>query len=128
MTTGEPEPTLPSRLARFNLSPVLYPNEYVWFVFVSSLDICLTWAILGRGGSEVNPIARRVIETWDLPGAIGFKFALTIFVIVICEYIGRRESRTALWLARLAVTVSAVPPAWSLILLAYHIWFGAAAS
>lgn len=106
-------------LQRSSLSPVLFPNEYVWFVFVASLDICFTWTILERGGSEVNPVARLVIDFWDLPGAIAFKFALTLFVIVICEVIGRQRYLTALVLSRAAVLISAVPPVYSLFLLAF---------
>jgi hypothetical protein len=101
----------------FGLPHVRYPNEYVWFVLFSSMDILLTWAILKNGGSEVNPIAQRVIATWGLNGAIGFKFGLTIFVIVICEFIARRRVGTGRMLARLAVIVSAAPVVYSLVLL-----------
>ena len=101
---------------------MLYPNAYVWLVFVSALDIMLTWAILQRGGTEVNPIAATVIEEWELPGAIAFKFALTLFVIVASEIVGRRRGRLGCWLARTAVGVSALPPAWSLLLLLIHTW------
>ncbi|MHC5003538.1 MAG: DUF5658 family protein [Planctomycetota bacterium] len=105
-----------------SLSPVLFPNEYVWFVFVSSLDICFTWAILQRGGSEVNPIARLIMDFWDLPGAIAFKFSLTVFVIVICEVVGRERPHTGRLLSRVAVGMSATPPAYSLLLLVSHVW------
>lgn len=98
----------------------LFPNEYVWFVFLSSLDIMLTWAILGRGGSEVNPVARVVIDRFGLPGAIAFKFALMIFVIVVCEVVGRRRRSTANRLIRLCIAVSALPVTWSLLLLLAH--------
>src|SRR5262249_30759008 len=33
--------------------PVRYPNEYVWLVFVSALDVMLTWVVLSTGGGEV---------------------------------------------------------------------------
>ena len=98
--------------------PVLYPNEYVWFVLVASLDVMFTWAILQRGGTEVNPIARLVIDAWALPGAIAFKYALTVFVIVVCEIVGRQRPQTGRRLAWVAVAVSAVPPVYSWVLLA----------
>jgi hypothetical protein len=98
-----------------------YPNLYVWFVFVSALDIMLTWAILERGGTEVNPIAREVIDIWELPGAIVFKFSLMLFVIVVCEAAGRKSDRMGRGLAYLAVAISSVPVAYSLSLLAYHV-------
>ena len=101
--------------------PMRYPNSYVWLVFVSAMDIMLTWAILSRGGSEVNPIARIVIDAWGLPGAIGFKFSLMIFVIVSCEVAGRHRDLLGRGLAYLAVVVGALPVVYSLALLAWHI-------
>lgn len=98
-----------------------YQSEYVWLIFVSSLDIMLTWAILRRGGHEVNPLAELVINAWGLYGAIGFKFALMLFVIVSCEIIGRRTDRAGRRLAGIAVLVSASPVIWSFTLLIDHI-------
>ncbi len=98
-----------------------YPFLYMWFVVVSSLDIMLTWLVLDQhGGYEVNPLAALVIEYWGLPGAIGFKFSLTLFVIIICEVIGRRRDRTARRLARWSVGVSSLPPVYTTALVALH--------
>jgi hypothetical protein len=99
---------------------MLFQNAYVWFVFVSSLDIMLTWKILDRGGMEVNPVAALVIDHWGMHGAIAFKFALMMFVIVTCEISGRIRPRTGRALSIAAVVVSAAPVAWSLVLLALH--------
>ena len=97
-----------------------YPNAYVWFVFFSSLDIMLTWAILGKGGTEVNPVAKYVIDAWGLTGAIGFKFSLTLAVIIICEVVGRERNRLGHGLAIIAIIVSSVPVWYSLSLLTWH--------
>lgn len=97
-----------------------YQTEYVWLVFFASLDIMLTWAILKRDGEEVNPLARLVINMWDLQGAIAFKFALMLFVIVSCEVVGRRADRTGTALARVAIAISAAPVLYSLVLLIDH--------
>ena len=113
-----PTPTEPIRF--YSVPPVRYPNTYVWFVFVSAMDIMLTWAILSLGGEEVNPIARIVIEAWGLPGATLFKFSLALFVILTCEIVGRYRDRLALGLARTSVAVSALPVVYSLGLLAQH--------
>ena len=102
---------------------MLHQNAYVWFVFVSSLDIMLTWKILERGGVEVNPVAELVIGHWGMHGAIAFKFALMMFVIVTCEISGRIRPRTGRALSIAAVAVSAIPVAWSLFLLAVHEFF-----
>jgi hypothetical protein len=98
-----------------------YQDQYVWLVFVSSLDIMLTWAILGRGGEEVNPVAKLVIDAWGLNGAIAFKFALMLFVIIACEVIGRQRDHVGRRMAWIAVAISASPVVWSLTLLVDHI-------
>lgn len=97
-----------------------YPSSYVWLVFVSAMDVMLTWSILSRGGTEVNPIASMVIDMWGLPGAIAFKFALMIFVILVCEASGRKTDQVGRWLAYAAVAISAIPVAYSIPLLVYH--------
>jgi hypothetical protein len=105
----------------FARSPEMhFQNAYVWLVFVSSLDIMLTWKILDRGGVEVNPVAKIVIDAWGMHGAIAFKFALMLWVIVACELLARKKRSAGRFLAYLAVAISASPVAWSLCLLAWH--------
>ena len=99
---------------------VQFPNYYVWFVLFGSMDIMLTWVILHLGGSEVNPIARRIIDRWDLPGAIAFKFTLMIIVLLVCEFVGTRRRALGLLLAIVAIVVSAFPVLYSFVLLAIH--------
>ncbi len=99
------------------LPEMRYQSGYVWFVFVSSLDIMLTWLILKKGGVELNPVAELVIDSWGLPGAIGFKFALTLFVILACEITGRHKDHIGRNLIIIAIVLSSVPVVWSLSLL-----------
>ena len=115
-SSREPEP--PVGLTQ--MPHMRYPNEYVWFVFFSSLDIMLTWAILHRGGSEVNPVAALVIDMWGLPGAIAFKFSLTLMVVLVCEVVGRERDRVGRRLSRLAIAISCLPVIYSLGLLTAH--------
>ncbi len=103
-----------------SLPHMRYPNEYVWFLLFSSMDIMLTWLILNMQGSEVNPLAKEVIDEWGLPGAIGFKFSLTLMVVLVCEVVGRKRDRMARNLAQFAVIISAMPVAYSLALLLLH--------
>lgn len=106
------------RVGLLSLPPMRYPNAYVWFVFVSSMDIILTWFILYLlEGREVNPIAEAVIANFGLPGAIGFKFAIMLFVIVMCEIVGREKDETGRMLSRIAVIISSVPVVWSTLLI-----------
>lgn len=115
---GKPLPHDPLGFAR---SPEMhFQNHYTWFVFVSSLDIMLTWKILDRGGLEVNPVAKIVIDAWGMHGAIAFKFALMLWVIVACEILARMKRSAGKLLATLAVIISALPVAWSLTLLLWH--------
>lgn len=102
------------------LPEMRFQEHYVWLIFVGSLDIMLTWVILRNGGEEVNPVAKLVIDAWGLNGAIAFKFALTLFVIIACEAIARVRPLTALILIWFGVLISSFPPVWSVFLLAMH--------
>ena len=100
--------------------PMRYQDGYVWFLLFASIDIMLTWYILRKGGTEVNPLARLVIERWDLAGAIAFKFSLVMFVVVACEIIGRHDDKLGRRLAGVAIAISVFPVVWSMALLALH--------
>ena len=117
--TNDREPKL------ISVPEMRYQTSYILFVFVSSMDIMLTWLILLRGGSEVNPIAKLVIDAWGLPGAIGFKFALSLFVIISCEVVGRKRDRLGRALITAGILISGFPVVWSLTLLTLH-WLGSA--
>ena len=103
------------------LPAMRYPDEYVWFVLFSSMDIMLTWVILNIDGQEANPIAAIVIEAWGLLGAIVFKFSLMLVVVLACEIVGRSRPRAARALAIIAVLVSAMTVFYAIALLAMHI-------
>jgi len=89
---------------------VRYPDRYLWFVLVSSLDLMLTNTALNYFGAvEVNTIAQRVIEAWGFWGLIGLKFGVVVFVVAICEIVGRRNDRAGARLATAAIAISAMP-------------------
>ncbi|MCE9619845.1 MAG: DUF5658 family protein [Planctomycetes bacterium] len=106
--------------AWLNAPPMRYQEGYVWFLFFASVDIMLTWHILRHGGTEVNPVARLVLEQWELAGAVAFKFSLVLFVIVACEIVGRHEDKLGRRLTAVAIATSAFPVFWSLTLLVMH--------
>jgi hypothetical protein len=126
----EPEPAVasvdPETAAEQNLPMNLltrhmrYPNSYVWLLLFSSMDIMLTWVILLFGGSEVNPIARQVIDLFGLPGMIIYKFALIVFFIAICEVVGTLRDSTGWLLSKFSVMIACVPVCWAMYLLARH--------
>jgi len=105
-----------SRL-RQGLPHVLYPNGYVWFVFVSALDIMLTWMVLHAGGFEANVLANNIIWRYGLPGLVTFKFALVIFVICLCEIVGRRKTHSGKVLLTGGIVITCMPVALAMILL-----------
>ena len=121
MKPEAPNKNDPSNPELTGLPEMRYQSGYVWFVFVSSLDIMLTWLILKKGGVELNPVAELVIDSWGLPGAIGFKFALTLFVIIACEITGRHKDHIGRNLIIIAIVLSSVPVVWSLSLLLSNI-------
>lgn len=110
-----------SRPRFFSLPPLRFQDEYVWLMFLAGMDVMLTWYILERhGGEEVNPVAKQVIDSWGLWGAIGFKFSLLLFVIIASEWIARENFKVAKFLVWFALTISSFPVVYSAALLAYH--------
>ena len=97
-----------------------YPNTYVWLLLLSSMDIMLTWVILLFGGSEVNPIARKIIDLYGLSGMIIYKFALIVFFISICEIVGTLRDSTGWLLSKFSVMIACIPVAWAMYLLWRH--------
>jgi hypothetical protein len=103
---------------------VLYPNPYIWFVFLSALDVLCTYlvlhpifshpATLAPRGREVNLLARWVIDIGGLPGMVVYKFALVMLIVVICETVGWQRYALGKRLAEWCVAISAIPVVLSL--------------
>ncbi|MCL4742402.1 MAG: hypothetical protein KJZ54_09390 [Phycisphaerales bacterium] len=89
--------------------PVLYPDAYGWIVFAGSLDVMMTWVVLGVGGTEVNAIADIALRHAGLSGLILLKFSVIALVLVICEYVGRTRPPVGRSVAHLAVGLNALP-------------------
>ena len=99
----------PDRLGFYNV-PMRYPNEYVWLVFISMIDLIATWIILARrGGYEANPLVDLVITRFGSTGLVLFKVVIFLFVIFVCEIVGRQNESRGRWLARVGVGISAIP-------------------
>jgi hypothetical protein len=114
---------------------VLYPNAYVWFVFLSALDVMLTYLILNpfmffadngtteSRGSETNALANWVIQRWDVPGMVAFKFVIVALVIVLCEVIGHHKGAVGRRLAEWAVAITSIPVIVALIQMGLDLYF-----
>jgi hypothetical protein len=102
----------------WSLPEMRYQNQYVWLVLVSTMDIILTKLVLEVWfGYEVNPVARAVIDHMGFIGAIGLKFGIVVFVIIVCEVIGRFRDRDGRALATGSIYISAVPVVYTFLLL-----------
>lgn len=115
---------------------VLYPNAYVWFVFLAAMDVMCTYLVMHPGlfyqpdaaeqaviaatdgepviereprGRELNPLAAGIIERYGVPGKVVYKFSLVMLVIVICEIVGRVKYATGQRLAEWAVALTSIP-------------------
>ena len=100
---------------------VIFPNGYVWFVFISALDIMLTWIVLHLGGREANQLANAILYRYGLPGLVVFKFALVILVVLICEWVGRRRPESARLLLSVGIMVTCLPVVLAMMLIAFHL-------
>lgn len=94
---------------------MIHQGAYTWFVLLSALDVMFTWVILKLDGQELNSIANAVIEHGGLRGMVMFKFALVVFVVVMCEAVSRRNMRTGTKLAEWAVAITAIPVVLALL-------------
>jgi hypothetical protein len=100
---------------------VIFPNGYVWFVLISTLDIVLTFLVLHLGGREANHVANVILQRYGLRGLIAFKFALVTLVIVICEWVGRRREESARLLLSAGFIITCMPVAIAMVLIAFHL-------
>lgn len=97
---------------------VRFSYFYLALVFVSALDLILTYIVILIGGIEVNPIANAVLQSpADFHGLIVYKFLIVAAVVLICEFISRHADATGRRLAGWAVAISAFPVVWSTLLL-----------
>lgn len=101
----------------------LYPNRYVWFVFLSTMDVLMTFIVLWFGGRETNGVANWVLQRFGFVGITLFKFALVIVVIVLCEIVGRKDERAGLLLIRAGIVITCVPVAIAFVLLIRDVYF-----
>ena len=79
------------------------------------MDVMATWIVLYKGGHELNYLAWLVIDRWELPGLLVYKFFLVSLIIVIIEVIGRAKYRTGKRLSYFAVFITSIPVAVAFI-------------
>lgn len=106
---------------RMLLSSLPLERETVRFIFVSALDVFLTYVLIRQEHfQEGNPVARFFLNHWGLRGMIYFKFAMVAFVAVLAQIIARKQLETARKLLNLAAVIVVCVLMYSLILLTRH--------
>ena len=100
--------------------PARYPDLYVWLVFVSTMDVMLTYVVLQFGGREANPVALTILQRFGLPGMVAFKMAIVAFAIGLAEVIGRRDDGMGRRFVCYAIAISALPVILAFSLLWQH--------
>ncbi|HEY4262034.1 MAG TPA: DUF5658 family protein [Schlesneria sp.] len=98
-------------------------QETLLYVFVSSLDLFMTYILLSQSGGvfiEANPVARFFIAEWGAKGMVYFKFSMVAFVCVLAQIIARYRPRAARWLLLGATVLVSVVVVYSLKLLLQH--------
>jgi hypothetical protein len=105
----------------------IHQDLCVWFVFLSTLDVMLTWIMLHWGGSEVNALANWIIDRWDIFGLVAFKFGFVTLVICMIHVIARLSTSAARHVAEWAVALATMPVVLALVQLAYRRWLSVSA-
>ncbi len=95
----------------------LYPNRYVWLVFVSAMDVFMTFLILYFGGREVNKVADYILQRFGIGGMAFYKFILITIVILIIEYVGRKKPTTGRRMAEWSIALTCVPVVIAFVML-----------
>jgi Domain of unknown function (DUF5658) len=106
---GRKENRVPQRSRRHLGSAVRYPNHYTWLVFLSALDIWITWIVLHHGGREANALADGILRHFGAMGLVAYKFILVALVVILCELIGKRNERAGAQLASAAIVLTCLP-------------------
>ena len=114
-------PAAPLGFGVWGFPHLLYQNLYIAFVTLSLIDVAVTWGILcvSADGRELNPIAAAMVLKYDLLGLIAYKYALTVWNVMMIETVGRRRYRTGYRLAQVAVGIAAFPiffAAWQVLM------------
>ena len=98
---------------------VHHPQETLFLVLVSGLDVVMTYNLLTRGDggfTESNPIARYFLDRWGMPGMAYFKMTMTLLVCVITQIVARKNSVLAKQVLELATLIIVVVVIYSVVL------------
>ena len=84
-------------------------TPYVWLVFVSAMDLMLTWIILHKGGIEATVVPDWLTPHYARVGGVFFKFGVMPGWTLISKCTARHNLDTARKFAIAAVCIAAIP-------------------
>ena len=96
-------------------------TETTTFIFVSVLDIFMTYILMHFGAIEANPIANFFFSRWNIRGLIGFKLIIVSVVCLIAQAIVATRPRTARGLLVAGTLITGAVVVYSIRLLVIHI-------
>ncbi len=101
-----PPPGFADRVS-FLRQPCMYIELHRWFLALAAIDVALTTVVLNLGGQEANIVPRAVLARAGLGGMIALKAATVVFVLLVCELVGRRREPIGRRLALGAIAANA---------------------
>ena len=97
---------------------VRHPQETLILCIASALDVAMTIYLLNRSDvhfTESNPFARYFLDRWGLAGMGYFKAVVTIIVVLITQFVARKNAdlaRQVLGLATVIIVAVVVYSVW----------------
>lgn len=96
-------------------------SETTTFVFVSVLDIFMTYILLRFQGVESNPIANYFLIRYGLKGLIFFKMVMVAIVTTLAQIIARKSIGKARMLLRIGTLIVSAVVVYSVYLILKHV-------
>jgi len=87
--------------------PCLYLPLHRWFLALAAVDVVLTTLVLNLGGQEANIVPRAILARAGLGGMVALKAASVVFVLLVCELVGRKREHVGRRLALGAIAANA---------------------
>ena len=92
-------------------------TETVVYIFISALDLFVTWMMLRSGNfHERNPLARYFLDHWGPKGMIYYKFSIVAIVTMSAQGIALKKLATARFILILGSIVSGAVVVYSIAL------------
>ena len=88
-----------------------------WLASKDMIDKAEEFLVVGYGGAEANSLANWILQRFGLAGMTIFKFVMVIFVIGLCEIVGRLDERAGRLLIGAGLIITCAPVVLAFVLL-----------